>query len=70
MKNKCNLIFWWNEVHHYKDGVQDLKNKMPGGRWTHVNGVAHINILELLAIFFLALKSLFKKFSQNIYVLN
>lgn len=47
-----------------------FEKKMPGGRWTHENGVVHINILELLAIFFSALKSLFKKFSQNIDVLK
>lgn len=29
-------------MHHYKDGVHDLKKKMKGGRWIHEEGVLHI----------------------------
>lgn len=39
-------------MHFYKDGVQDLNKKMTVSRWTHEDGVVHINILERLAIFF------------------
>lgn len=44
-----------------------FEKKMPGGRWTHANGVVHINIFELLAIFFFCIK-IFVQDIQSKYI--